>query len=209
MIMKKIITLYILLTYLIGNGQCTVPSNLTLSIPDATSAQLSWSEIGTATTWEITIIPDFIVGTPLPSDVLYTTASNPFIITGLSPAMGCNVFFIRSVCSATNFSNWVAVGTLACSTDIYNYLATLSNVNFSINNNIKVFPNPSSNVLFIDNVEKQIKKIDFFDLQGRLIKTISEDKEKYEIDVSNLLATTYLIKFSTETGNKIIRFVKI
>lgn len=207
--MKKIIILLVLLTFYQGNAQCPAPSNLTLSIPDATSAQLSWSENGTATTWEITIIPDFIVGTPLPSDGLYITASNPFLITGLSPANGCNVFFVRSRCSTTDISPWVAVGTLGCDTNVYNYLATLlSNNDFSVINKVKIYPNPTDNILFIDNSEKQIKKIEFFDLQGRLIKTINENKDKYQIDISNLLSATYLVKLSTETGSETVRFVK-
>ena len=207
--MKKIITLLVLLTFYKGNTQCPAPSNLTLSIPDATSAQLSWSENGTATTWEITIIPDFIVGTPLPSDGLYITASNPFLITGLSPANGCNVFFVRSRCSTTDISPWVAVGTLGCDTNVYNYLATLlSNNDFSVINKVKIYPNPTDNFLFIDTIEKQIQKIEIFDLQGRLIKTINENKDKYQIDISNLQSATYLVKLSTETVSETVRFVK-
>ncbi|MFN7777222.1 T9SS type A sorting domain-containing protein, partial [Flavobacterium sp.] len=91
----------------------------------------------------------------------------------------------------------------------FNYLVTLSNNNFStINSKIKVYPNPTSDFLFIDTIEKQIQKIEFFDLQGRLIKTINENKDKYEIDISNLQSATYLVKLSTETNSETIRFVK-
>ena len=75
-------------------------------------------------------------------------------------------------------------------------------------NNFKIFPNPSSDILFIENFEKQILKIDFFDLQGRIIKTINENKNEYQIDISNLQATTYIIKLSTETGSETVRFIK-
>ena len=72
----------------------------------------------------------------------------------------------------------------------------------------KVYPNPTSDFLFIDTIEKQIQKIEFFDLQGRLIKTINENKDKYQIDISNLQSATYLVKLSTETNSETIRFVK-
>lgn len=169
--MKKIIALLILLTFFTGYTQCPAPSNLTLTILNATSAQLAWTENGTANTWETVVVPDFIVGTPLPTGGFIATTNNPFIFTNLTLS-GCNVFFVRSVCSATDFSPWVAVGTLACGTDIYNYLATLSNDNFSINNdnNIKVFPNPSSSFFKIVS-DTNIDKITIFDTLGKEILT--------------------------------------
>ena len=118
------------------------------------------------------------------------------------------MFFVRSRCSATEVSSWVALATSGCDTNVNNYLATLSTNDFPFNNKVKIFPNPSSSILFIENFEKQIQKIEFFDLQGRIIKTINENKNEYQIDISNLLAATYIIKLSTETGNETVRFIK-
>lgn len=205
--MKKIIILLVLLTFYQGNAQCPAPSNLTLSSLTATTVDLTWTENGTATSWEVTVIPDFIVGTPLPTAGT-TAISNSFAFSDLTLS-GCNIFFVRSYCSPTDFSPWVAVGTLACGTDIYNYIATLSNNNFSDSNNkFRIYPNPTDNFLFIDNIAKQSQKIEFFDLQGRLIKTINEYKDKYQIDISNFLSATYLVKLSTENGSETVRFVK-
>jgi len=207
--MKKIVTLLILITFFKGNAQCPAPTNLNYSSLNGIDALLSWTENGTATTWDITVVPDFYVGAPLPTDSYYVTNTNPFTFTNFPPT-GCNVFFVRSRCSTTDISPWVAVGTLGCDTNVYNYLATLlSNNDFSINNHkVKIYPNPTDNFLFIDNIEKQIQKIEFFDLQGRLIITINENKDKYQIDISNLLSATYLVKLSTETGRETVRFVK-
>jgi hypothetical protein len=205
--MKKIITLLILFTFFKGNTQCPTPSNLTLTILNATSAQLTWTENGTANSWEIAIIPDFIVGTPLPSDVLYTTASNPFIITGLSPAMGCNVFFVRSTCSTTVVSPWVAVGTLGCSTDVYNYLATLSTNDFSINNDneVKIFPNPSSSIFKIVS-DTNIDKITIFDTLGKEILTQTQNNN--EINIEKLSKGLYLIEITSENEKIYKKLIK-
>ena len=204
--MKKIITLLVLLTFFKGNTQCPAPSNLVYSTINTQDALLSWSENGTATTWDIAVVPDFYVGAPLPSNGWVTASTNPFVYVGLPP--GCNVFFVRSVCSTTDVSPWTALATSGCDTNVTNYLATLSTNDFSFKNNFKIFPNPSSDILFIENFEKQILKIDFFDLQGRIIKTINENKNEYQIDISNLQATTYIIKLSTETGSETVRFIK-
>lgn len=119
------------------------------------------------------------------------------------------MFFVRSVCSPTDVSPWTAVASSGCPTNITNYLPTLSNNIFFVNDSkIKVYPNPTNDFLFIDNIEKQIQEIDFFDLQGRLIKTINENKDKYQIDISSLTPATYLVKLSTETDSQIVKIVK-
>lgn len=205
--MRKIIIILILITFFKGNAQCPAPSNLIYATVNTQDALLSWTENGTATQWDVTVVPDFYVGAPLPSDSYYVSSTNSFVFANFPPT-GCNVFFVRSGCSATAVSQWVAL-TSGCDTNVNNYLATtLSTSDFSFKNNFKIFPNPSSSILFIDNFEKQIQKIEFFDLQGRIIKTINENKDNYQIDVSNLLAATYLIKLSTETRTETLRFIK-
>ncbi|HUH50481.1 MAG TPA: T9SS type A sorting domain-containing protein [Flavobacterium sp.] len=206
--MKKIIILLVFTTFFKGYTQCPTPSNLIYSTVNTQDALLSWTENGTATEWDVTVVPDFYVGSPLPTDSYYVSSTNSFIFANF-PQTGCNVFFVRSRCSATEVSSWTALATSGCDTNVTNYLAaTLSTIDFSLKNNFKIFPNPSSNILFIDNFENQIKKIEFFDLQGRIIKTINENKSEYQIDISNLLATTYIIKLSTETGSETVRFIK-
>ena len=205
--MKKIIILFLLLTFFKGNTQCPAPSNLAYSTVNVQDVVLSWTENGTATEWDVTVVPNFYVGAPLPTDSYYVSTTNPFVFANF-PQTGCNVFFVRSRCSTTEVSPWVALATSGCDTNVTNYLATLSNNDFSFKNNFKIFPNPSSDILFIENFEKQILKIDFFDLQGRIIKTINENKNEYQIDISNLQATTYIIKLLTETGSETVRFIK-
>ena len=125
--MKKIITLLILITFFKGNAQCPAPSNLIYSTVNTSDALLSWTENGTATTWDIAVVPDFYVGAPLPSNGWVSASTNPFTYVGLPP--GCNVFFVRSVCSTTDVSPWTAVASSGCPINIINYLATLSNNN--------------------------------------------------------------------------------
>jgi hypothetical protein len=207
--MKKIITLFVLLTFFKGFTQCPAPSNLILSSLTATTVNLTWTENGTATAWEIAIIPDYNIGDPMPTFGTVYSGTTPYTINGLTPGFGCYAFLVRSVCSATEVSPWAAVGSLGCSTNVYNYLATLSNNDFYVNDSkVKVYPNPTHDFLFIDTIEKQIQKIEIFDLQGRLIKTINENKNKYQIDISNLQSATYLVKLSTQTETQTVKFVK-
>jgi hypothetical protein len=205
--MKKIITLLILFTLFKGNTQCPTPSNLTYNYINPQDVQLSWTENGTATTWDITVIPDFNVGTPLPSDGWISAATNPFVVTGLSAVNGCYVFFVRSSCSLTNVSPWIGVGTLGCSANIYNYLDTLSNDSFINNDKYKltVFPNPSKNIVQLKSNSK-IDKITLFDTLGKAI--LIQTQNNNEIDLENLSKGVYLIEILTENEKIYKKFIK-
>ncbi|MEI7509268.1 MAG: T9SS type A sorting domain-containing protein [Flavobacterium sp.] len=203
--MKKIIVLIILLVNFIGNAQCSTPSNLTSS-GGLGQTTLSWTENGTASAWDIAVVPDFYVGAALPSNGWISATTNPFIVTGLPPAYGCYVFLVRSVCSATNVSPWIAVGSLGCSTNVYNYLATLSNDTFnSENHGLQLFPNPSKNVIQIK-INSKIDKITIFDYLGKEILT--QTQHNNEINVENLSKGIYLIEVLTENEKNYRQFIK-
>jgi Secretion system C-terminal sorting domain len=202
--MKKIITLIILLTNLIGNAQCPAPSNLVYSAVNIQDALLSWTENGTANTWNIAAAPNFYVGAPLPLNGWITVASNPF--TYLSVPPGCNVFFVRSVCSTT-VSAWTAVASSECPINTVNYLATLSNNNFSINNDksIKIFPNPSSTIFKIVS-DTKVDKITLFDALGKEILIQSQNNS--EVNVEKLSKGIYLIEIISENEKIYRKFIK-
>ncbi|WP_395066561.1 T9SS type A sorting domain-containing protein [Flavobacterium sp.] len=204
--MKKKLTLIILLTILIGNAQCPAPSNLILSIPYATAAQLNWTENGTATAWEIAVIPDYYIGSPMPTFGTIYSGTDPYIINGLPPTYGCYAFFVRSVCSTTDVSPWVAVGSLGCSSDVYNYLATLSTDTHNLESNvIQVYPNPSKNVVQIKSNSK-IEKITIFDSLGKVILIQTENNN--EIDIENLSKGIYIIEVYTENEKNYRKLIK-
>ena len=202
--MKKI-SLLVLFTVIIGNAQCPAPSNLVYSTINTQDALLSWSENGTATTWDIAVVPDFYVGAPLPSNGWVTASTNPFVYVGLPP--GCNVFFVRSVCSTTDVSPWTAVASSGCPINITNYLATLSNNDFSINNdnNIKVFPNPSSTIFKIVS-DTNIDKITIFDTLGKEILTQTQNNN--EVNIEKLSKGIYLIEIFSENEKIYKKLIK-
>jgi len=91
--------------------------------------------------------------------------------------------------------------------------------NFGITNNLDIndfenlnsliqYPNPTEGYFFIETTVMQINKIEVFDLQGRLLKTIKENKDKYQIDISDFASATYLVKLSTEKGSQTVKIVK-
>lgn len=200
--MKKIIILIILLTNFIGYSQCPAPSNLT-SFGNISEATLSWTEEGTATAWEIVIMPNYEIGTPLPTSGGIYVTTNPSTLINLLP--GCNVFFVRSVCSATEVSPWAAVATSGCSTAIYNYLETLSTDNFSENNPLTIFPNPTKNLLQIKS-DSEIEKIRIIDSLGKIL--LVQTQNNTEINVEHLSKGIYTLEISTGNGKIFRKFIK-
>ncbi|SEQ22340.1 T9SS type B sorting domain-containing protein, partial [Flavobacterium urocaniciphilum] len=83
---------------------CFKPVTPTVTNIGATSAQLSWTETGTATQWEILVLP---VGSPVPSvsQSGIPVNSNPYTVNGLS-ASTTYTFYVKAICSATNSSFW-------------------------------------------------------------------------------------------------------
>ncbi len=205
--MKTIITIIFLLINIIGNAQCTVPSNLTLSFPNPTSVQLGWTENGTATTWEIAIMPNFNTGDVLPTFGTVVT-NNPIVLTNIPSGFGCYVFFIRSICSATEVSPWIAVASSGCANDIINYIATLSNDSFSLNTDdkdLQIAPNPSNKRIQLQ-MKSIIDKITVFDSLGKVI--LIQTQNTSEIDIENLSKGVYFIDVVSEDKHFFKKFIK-
>ncbi|NHF70662.1 hypothetical protein G6N05_11125, partial [Flavobacterium sp. F372] len=81
---------------------CPKPITLTATNVGTTSAQFNWTETGTASQWEIIVLP---LGSPVPAPGTPGTlvSTNPFVWTPLTPGTAYT-FFVRAKCSPTDFS---------------------------------------------------------------------------------------------------------
>ncbi len=85
--------------------RCRQPLNPVATVPTRTGATLAWTEQGTATTWEIFIVP---AGDPAPTDTStgIITTNNPYTASGLVAGVNYQ-FYVRSVCGGTDgVSKW-------------------------------------------------------------------------------------------------------
>lgn len=62
--------------------------------------------------------------------------------------------------------------------------------------NFKLYPNPVTNVLNIESTDTSLKNIQLFDISGKLLKTLKEDKSNFTIDTSNLTPAAYILKIN-------------
>ncbi len=85
-------------------ANCLAPGELTASEITSTSADLGWIEYGNAASWDIEIGVAGFSPTGVPTQAGVT--QNPFIYGGLSENTSYD-FYVRSVCDAGEYSDWV------------------------------------------------------------------------------------------------------
>lgn len=68
---------------------------------------------------------------------------------------------------------------------------------------IKLYPNPTSNTVFVE-AHSQIEKVEVFDVLGRKVLDISPKSEKTELNMSNLKAGMYMAIITSE-GKKFVK----
>ncbi|RTY92236.1 T9SS type A sorting domain-containing protein [Flavobacterium sp. GT3R68] len=64
---------------------------------------------------------------------------------------------------------------------------------------VSIYPNPASDLIFIENhTAKAIKKVSFYNVNGQLVKTLSSDKEVQNYSISDLQSGIYFVKIQLE-----------
>uniref|UniRef100_UPI0023780493 fibronectin type III domain-containing protein n=1 Tax=Mangrovimonas aestuarii TaxID=3018443 RepID=UPI0023780493 len=95
---------------------CAQPFNLMASAVTDTTVDLSWTEAGTATSWNIEMVTAGTVPTGTPT---YTGVTNPYTVTGLTPVTEYE-FYVQADCGAGDTSAWV--GPISFTTECAAYI---------------------------------------------------------------------------------------
>ncbi|MFM9988582.1 choice-of-anchor J domain-containing protein [Flavobacterium sp.] len=82
--------------------QCLDPTILNVGTITPTTVSLNWTNNGSATSWEVEVIP----AASTPTGVGIAVPTNPFVVTGLMPATAYK-YYVRANCGSGNFSQWV------------------------------------------------------------------------------------------------------
>lgn len=83
----------------------------------------------------------------------------------------------------------------------------LSNPSFETDNSISVSPNPTASIVNI-NGNFNIKSVELYDVQGRLLQTIVNDGASVVLDISSHQSGIYFIKATSDKGIKVEKIVK-
>lgn len=105
---------------------------------------------------------------------------------------------------AQNGQGVYATWNLCCG-GAYSENCNLDKTDF-VNNNIRLFPNPATEI-FTVNSQKDIKKINIYDLQGKLVKRFTQVQKNYS--VADMPTGIYMVEVRNFSGSKqLINLVK-
>ena len=87
--------------------------------------------------------------------------------------------------------------------------STSINDNINIQNNIAIFPNPTSDKIHITSQGKTIESISIYGIQGVSLQSYRVDSKYFMIDVATLSSGVYLLQIVPEKGAPLIRKIVI
>ena len=94
---------------------CTFPTNLAATNFTTDGAELSWTENGTATLWNIEVVPAGDAPTGVPT---VTGVTNPYTITGLMASTDYD-FYVQADCGGGDTSDFSAPFTFTTACDVF------------------------------------------------------------------------------------------
>lgn len=122
---------------------CPKPTALIASNTTQTTADLSWTENGSSTSWNIEFGP---VGFTQGTGTLINATTNPISMNSLQSGI-CYDFYVQADCGSGSLSEWSLKGSFCTSQIPENVPFT---INFETPSNFQFANNPSGNVWVID-----------------------------------------------------------
>ena len=126
-------------------------------------------------------------------NVLFKIKSKDDLNNGDSVAKRADIYFDYNAPIDTN----MAVTTFQ----------SLNNSIFEFDGSITVFPNPTNGNITI-NSKFNIKSVELYDIQGRILETVIENSNESILDVSKRQNGIYFLKITTDEGNKVEKIIK-
>ncbi|MCF6131029.1 T9SS type A sorting domain-containing protein [Flavobacterium wongokense] len=131
-------------------------------------------------------------------------SNEPFLDFSNNPNL---VYICADEDQLTNVQNLIAqYGYTNCEV---NSLCDLATTNFDLSSNLRLFPNPSKNYINLEvDGGLTIESISIYDIPGQTIIAIPNAGSVSVLNVSELNAGIYFIKFETNKGTATTKFIK-
>ena len=177
---------------------CPTPDSLSVNNIATTSADLSWVEQGTSTSWEIEWGPKgFTQGTGN-AVVIPNITTNPYTLTGLLGNTSYD-YYVRSNCGGTAYTQWSMVEEFTTS----GFAGLEDNLDEI---DINLFPNPNNGVfqLEVSTMNVMDLEINVINTLGQVVFTKTSTKNsthfKEKIDLSKSAKGVYYVRVSSNEG---------
>ena len=174
-----------------GQETCAAPTNVTASNITNNSADISWTQQGDVTSWDVNYK---VAGATAWNSA--TTTTNPYTLSGLSDN---TTYEVQVIAHCTNGVTSDPSATIT--------LTTVGINDYELNN-VVVYPNPTTGMIQIQNTESRIQDVEVYDAYGKLLNVVTVNDNATALDLSGYAAGTYFVKIMTENGVVTKRVVK-
>jgi hypothetical protein len=76
-----------------------------------------------------------------------------------------------------------------------------------LDSTILVYPNPTKGTINVTS-NFNIKSIELYDIQGRILETVIENNNSLKLDISEKQNGIYFLKINSENGSKVEKIIK-
>jgi len=96
---------------------------------------------------------------------------------------------------------------IATNEAVTTYKTILGTDDFTVDKSVKIYPNPAKDVVKVE-TNNTIKNIQLYDVQGRILQTVTPNQNAAMIDISAKAAGIYFLKVTTAKGTKTEKLIK-
>ena len=172
---------------------CPAPTDVTASSVSDNSAVISWTQPdNAATSWDIQYKEN---GASSWNSV--TTSDNPHTLTGLQAE---TIYLVQVIAHCTN-------GQTSDPSALINF-TTVDINDYTLDNAVTVYPNPTTGIVQIMNSELRIKNLEVYDVYGKLLNVMSVNDHNAALDLTGYAKGTYFVRVATDKGVVTKRVVK-
>ena len=171
---------------------CAAPTNVTASNITNNSADISWTQQGDVTSWDVNYR---VAGADAWNSV--TTTTNPYTLSGLSDNTS---YEVQVIAHCTNGVTSDPSATITLTTTGIN--------DYTLDNTVTVYPNPTTGMIQIQNSESRIENVEVYDAYGKMLNVVSVNDNVTAIDLTSYASGTYFVRVMTEKGVVTKRVVK-
>ncbi len=174
---------------------CEAPTNVAATNIGQTTADISWTQPGnSASSWDIQYKENGASGWNT-----VATSSNPHTLTGLTPE---TTYLLQVIAHCSNGQN-SEPSTIITFTTLPDGIN-----NYTLDNAVTVFPNPTTGIIQIKNAEWRMENVEVYDAYGKLLNVMSVNDHTATLNLSGYAKGTYFVRVTTDKGIVTKRVVK-
>ncbi len=177
---------------------CDIPE-VTIDNITATTAIASWTPVKSVQRYEYAVRIDTLT----PQAGTITTATS-VVLQGLAPSKEW-YFFLRAHCSPTPLSDWGLDSFLTQPT------TGLGNVGNNKGFSFEAYPNPAKDRVVLRIVNRSASSpaiVEITDVTGKVVERVTIEKDVQSVDMTGKPSGMYLLRYSDDKNNQVIKIAK-